>query len=110
MNNYNDRPSRALFGDAASQPLQSKSFADSGRANFLMLQYNIRSRKAISQLEVEPLKEIIENANLTDRELGVLKDIAKGRASDSERSLGWHCGFEDLVGHLESMMAMAKAA
>ena len=109
MGRSNERPSRALFGEV-SPPLPTRTVADSSRANFMMLQHNLRSRTSISRLELETVLDVIDRANLTLSELLALKDIARNKASDSQRSLGWHCGFEDLYGHLEDILSLQEAA
>ena len=109
MNRNNERPSRALFGEAP-RLLHSNLIADSGRSNFMMLQQNLRSRSSISRLELETTMGVIERAALTLTELTALKDIARTKAADNKRTVGWHCGFEDLMGELQEMLFLKDAA
>ena len=76
----------------------------------MMLQHNLRTRKSITQWEMEAVKDTIEGAGLTDRELDTLKEISRRRSFESQRAVGWHCGFEDLVGFLEDLIRVEKAA
>jgi len=110
MNRINSRPSHALFGEPRIPPKQVDSATDYNKINVLNLQRNLRCRKSISQLELETLKNILDDSHLTVEDIHSLVGIARIRALENWRRNGWHCGFEDLVLYLQELAKLKHAA
>ncbi|NLF24618.1 MAG: hypothetical protein GX589_03045 [Deltaproteobacteria bacterium] len=110
MSRSNERPSRALFGDYEAGGKAPAQEEPSNISNFMILQYNFRTRKSVSQWEIESVKDLIDSAGLNEMELSSLKEICRARSQESQRAVGWHCGFDDLVSYLTDLIEVEQAA